>query len=205
MALTVRELADKRLENLKEILNANHISLRKFSLKYYRDFIYQEATDSDCEKYYDCVKKMTDKPSNALERITALWRFALATYCNQPLDKHFALNQSAAWHWLVELKTRVSKETSSNRIGQPETALASVYSLFSTFRELSSNVHHKEFFFFVEPFVNGALRAFSTRWHAMLPIDESKTENFWQELELLQQTTDQHYQQLEGKFFPPSG
>ena len=75
----------------------------------------------------------------------------------------------AAWQLYIELLTRISTQPLSNTDGDEQTALSSIYSLFSTTREVIKQNGHDclEFTKIAIIVLNQIIRPFTAKWHKL--------------------------------------
>lgn len=76
-------------------------------------------------------------------------------------------DRDAAWDLYVEMLTRITTQPLPSNVGDEETALASVYSLFPTTREI---LRHRgrdaiDFSKVAIPVLNQVVRPFTVKWH----------------------------------------
>ena len=76
-------------------------------------------------------------------------------------------DRDAAWDLYVEMLTRITTQPLPSNVGDEETALASVYSLFPTTREI---LRHRgrdaiDFSKVAIPVLNQVVRPFTSKWH----------------------------------------
>ena len=102
-------------------------------------------------------------------------------------------DRDAAWELYVEMLTRITTQALPSEVGDEKTALDSVYSLFSTTREIlrRSGRGTIEFSKIAIPVLNQVVRPFTAKWHkeslAGAFEDADKREEFRDELENLQE------------------
>jgi hypothetical protein len=102
-------------------------------------------------------------------------------------------DRKAAWELYVELATRISTQPLPDHLGDDAKALASLYTLFQTTRDLMKRygpgaIHFTRIGIAV---LNRVLRPFLTRWHGVInaatpPSPVTQTE-FRKQLELMRQ------------------
>lgn len=94
--------------------------------------------------------------------------FLEAEWQPKPVDKQ------AAWELYIELLTRVATQPLSDLEGTEEAALASIFSLFPTTREILKSKGRKcvEFSKIAIVVLNQIVRPFTAKWH---PLSESGT------------------------------
>ena len=98
----------------------------------------------------------------------------------------------AAWELYVEMLTRITTQALPSEVGDEETALTSVHSLFPTPREIlrRSGRGTIEFSKVAIPVLNQVVRPFTAKWHKEFLADafddEDKRKEFREELEDLQ-------------------
>lgn len=101
-------------------------------------------------------------------------------------------DRDAAWEMYIELLTRVTTQPLPVEYGDEQTALDSIYSLFSTTREIIKrhSRHAKEFTKLAIVVLNQIVRPFTAKWHKQALADgfkdEIKCEIFRKELVELQ-------------------
>lgn len=100
-------------------------------------------------------------------------------------------DEIAAWEMYVELITRISINTLPNGYGNEKAALESIYSLFSSTRELLKLYGRKgqTFSKLAVIILNQTIRPFTVRWHNALMngvMDKDQADIFRSELEILQ-------------------
>ena len=104
----------------------------------------------------------------------------------QPADK------DAAWELYVEMLTRIVTQPLPSDVGDEETALESVHSLFATTREILRQRGRStiEFSKVAIPVLNQVVRPFTEKWHRESLSEafknEGKSKEFREELEVLQ-------------------
>lgn len=78
-------------------------------------------------------------------------------------------DSSAAWDLYVEMLTRVVTQPLPGDAGEEEAAVASVYSLFPTFREIlrRQGPEAAQFAKIAIPVLNQVVRPFTTKWHSI--------------------------------------
>lgn len=76
-------------------------------------------------------------------------------------------DRDAAWDLYVEMLTRITTQPLPSNVGDEETALASVYSLFPTTREILRNRGRNaiQFSKVAIPVLNQVIRPFTAKWH----------------------------------------
>ena len=99
----------------------------------------------------------------------------------------------AAWELYVEMLTRITTQALPSEVGDEETALTSIHSLFPTTREILRRRGRKtiEFSKVAIPVLNQVVRPFTAKWHKE-SLDcafknEAKRKEFRKELEDLQE------------------
>jgi hypothetical protein len=103
-----------------------------------------------------------------------------------------AADEEAAWAMYVELVTRSTIQLIPESIGDERAALASVYSIFATTREILKEYGRKgqTFSRIALIVLNKLLRPFTTKWHTIfitdLPIENEVIISFRNELSVLQ-------------------
>ena len=101
-------------------------------------------------------------------------------------------DQDAAWELYVEMLTRIVTQPLPSDIGDEETALDSVYSLFPTTREILRRRGRSTIKFskVAIPVLNQVVRPFTTKWHresrSKAFENKEKCKEFREELEALQ-------------------
>ena len=101
-------------------------------------------------------------------------------------------DKDAAWELYVEMLTRIVTQPLPSEAGDEKTALDSVYSLFSTTREILRRRGRGtiQFSKVAIPVLNQVVRPFTAKWHRESLIgafgDESKQGEFRNELRFLQ-------------------
>ena len=112
------------------------------------------------------------------------------------IDAEFSFipaDQDAAWELYIEMLTRIVTQPLPSEAGDEQTALESVYSLFSTTREILRRRGRGtiQFSKIAIPVLNQVVRPFTAKWHkeslAGAFRDESKRKEFREELETLQE------------------
>ena len=102
-------------------------------------------------------------------------------------------DQDVAWELYIEMLTRIVTQPLPSEAGDEQTALDSVYSLFSTTREILRRCGRGtiQFSKIAIPVLNQVVRPFTTKWHKESLADafqeESKRKAFREELETLQE------------------
>ena len=102
-------------------------------------------------------------------------------------------DQDAAWELYIEMLTRIVTQPLPSEAGDEQTALESVYSLFSTTREILRRRGRGtiQFSKIAIPVLNQVVRPFTAKWHKESPADafreERKRKEFREELETLQE------------------
>lgn len=110
-------------------------------------------------------------------------------------------DRAAAWELYVEMLTRIVTQPLPSAAGDEDTALKSVYSLFSTTREILRRRGRRtvEFSKVAIPILNQVVRPFTVRWHRESLSgafhDAAKCREFREQLELLQADL-RHYNRL---------
>lgn len=101
-------------------------------------------------------------------------------------------DRDAAWELYVEMLTRIVTQPLPSEVGDEQTALDSVYSLFGTTREIlrqrgRNTIHFSKV---AIPVLNQVVRPFTAKWHRESRSeafkDPGKCEEFRKELEALQ-------------------
>lgn len=102
-------------------------------------------------------------------------------------------DRQAAWELYVELATRISTQPLPEFLGDDAKALASLYTLFQTTRDLMRR-HGPQAIHFARigiAVLNRILRPFLTRWHGVInanpPPAEATRQEFRKQLELVRQ------------------
>lgn len=101
-------------------------------------------------------------------------------------------DKDAAWELYVEMMTRIVTQPLPNNVGDEQTALTSVYSLFSITREILRRRGRNTINFskIAIPILNQIVRPFTAKWHKESlegAFDcETRRAEFRQELEALQ-------------------
>ena len=101
-------------------------------------------------------------------------------------------DKNAAWELYVEMLTRIVTQPLPSNVGDEETALDSVYSLFPTTREILRRRGRGtiQFSKVAIPVLNQVVRPFTAKWHRESLTgafaDESKLAEFRNELRFLQ-------------------
>ena len=101
-------------------------------------------------------------------------------------------DQDAAWELYIEMLTRIVTQPLPSEAGDEQTALDSIYSLFSTTREILRRRGRGtiQFSKIAIPVLNQVVRPFTAKWHkeslASAFQDGSKRKKFREELERLQ-------------------
>ena len=108
-------------------------------------------------------------------------------------DIHFTNNdKKAAWELYIELLTRITTQSLPDKDGIEQTALDSIYSIFSLTREVLKKYGSKtiEFSKIAVPVLNQIIRPFTAKWHRLSQEntfnDPQKCQEFREELEKLQ-------------------
>ena len=102
-------------------------------------------------------------------------------------------DQDAAWELYIEMLTRIVTQPLPSEAGDEQTALESVYSLFSTTREILRRRGRRtlQFSKIAIPVLNQVVRPFTAKWHkeslAGAFREERKRKKFREELEILQE------------------
>ena len=102
-------------------------------------------------------------------------------------------DQDAAWELYIEMLTRIVTQPLPSEAGDEQTALDSVYSLFSTTREILRRRGRRtlQFSKVAIPVLNQVVRPFTAKWHkeslAGAFQEERKRKEFREELEILQE------------------
>ena len=96
-----------------------------------------------------------------LEKVKLGPRFANAEFSFEDVDKE------AAWELYVEMLTRIATQPLPATHGDEQTALDSVYSLFSTTRDILRRHGRKtiQFSKIAIPVLNQVVRPFTAKWH----------------------------------------
>ncbi len=121
-----------------------------------------------------------------LEKIQLGPKWASAEISFQTSDR------DAAWELYIEMLTRIVTQPLPIEVGDEKTALDSVYSLFSTSREILRRRGRRtiQFSKVAVPVLNQVVRPFTVKWHkeslAGAFDDETKREKFREELVALQ-------------------
>ena len=100
-------------------------------------------------------------------------------------------DRDAAWELYVEMLTRIVTQSLPSEVGDEQTALDSVYSLFGTTREIlrrrgRNTIHFSKV---AIPVLNQVVRPFTAKWHreSLLGFEKAgKRKKFRKELEALQ-------------------
>ena len=101
-------------------------------------------------------------------------------------------DRDAAWDLYVEMLTRVTTQPLPSNVGDEEIALASVYSLFPTTREILRQRGRDaiQFCMVAIPILNQVVRPFTSKWHREAAEgafgDPARCVEFRKELALLQ-------------------
>ena len=102
-------------------------------------------------------------------------------------------DRDAAWELYIEMLTRIVTQPLPSEIGDEQTALDSVYSLFPATREILRQRGRRTIGFskIAIPVLNQVVRPFTAKWHRELLTDAfddvAKRQQFRQELEALRQ------------------
>ena len=102
-------------------------------------------------------------------------------------------DRDAAWELYIEMLTRIVTQPLPSKAGDEQTALESVYSLFSTTREILRRRGRGtiQFSKVAIPVLNQVVRPFTAKWHkeslAGAFRKERKRKEFREELEILQE------------------
>ena len=102
-------------------------------------------------------------------------------------------DQDAAWELYIEMLTRIVTQPLPSEAGDEQTALDSVYSLFSTTREILRRRGRRtlQFSKIAIPVLNQVVRPFTAKWHKESLADafqeERKRKEFREELKTLQE------------------
>ena len=103
-------------------------------------------------------------------------------------------DKAAAWELYIELLTRITTQPLASSHGDELTALASIYSLFPTTREIikRNGRHCVEFTKIAVLILNQKIRPFTAKWHRVASSQEAFSDTdqcsqFRQELITLQQ------------------
>ena len=102
-------------------------------------------------------------------------------------------DQDAAWELYVEMLTRIVTQPLPSEVGDEQTALASVYSLFPTTREILRQRGRGtiQFSKVAIPVLNQVVRPFTAKWHreslSCAFKDAGKRKKFREELAALQE------------------
>ncbi|MFY0677561.1 MAG: hypothetical protein JXR18_09780 [Neptuniibacter sp.] len=111
-------------------------------------------------------------------------------------------DKAAAWELYVELLTRITTQSLVTSHGDEQSALSSIHSLFETTRVILKNNgrHCVEFTKIAILVLNQKIRPFTNKWHKLSIqgafSDQSKCEEFREELESLQSTLQVYTQML---------
>ncbi len=122
-----------------------------------------------------------------LEKIQMNMKLVDAEISFKPSD------QDAAWELYIEMLTRIVTQPLPSEAGDEQTALDSVYSLFSTTREILRRRGRRtlQFSKVAIPVLNQVVRPFTAKWHKESLADafqeECKRKEFREELETLQE------------------
>ena len=102
-------------------------------------------------------------------------------------------DRDAAWELYIEMLTRIVTQQLPSELGDEQTALDSVFSIFPTTREILRRRGRStiEFSKVAIPVLNQVVRPFTAKWHKESLdgafSDSSKCQEFRQELEALQE------------------
>lgn len=111
-------------------------------------------------------------------------------------------DRSAAWEMYIELLTRIATQDLADEVGDEESALQSMHSLFSTTREVlrRNGRHCVEFAKLAIVILNQQVRPFTARWHKLSIQgafeNDEQCQEFRQELLELQKTLRVYTQML---------
>ena len=123
---------------------------------------------------------------HGLSKVTLNMGFATAELDFEETDR------DAAWDLYVEMLTRITTQPLPGDVGDEQTALSSVYSLFPTTREVLRHRGRRsiEFSKVAIPILNQIVRPFTTKWHREAESgafeDPARCQEFRAELESLQ-------------------
>jgi len=109
-------------------------------------------------------------------------------------------DRNAAWEMYVELVTRITVQPLSEGVGDDETALTSIYSLFGTTREVLRRQGRGalEFAKLAVVILNQKVRPFTAKWHGLKEQGElaERSDEFRRELADLQKILQVYTQML---------
>lgn len=123
---------------------------------------------------------------HGLSKVTLNTGFATAELNFEETDR------DAAWDLYVEMLTRITTQPLPSDVGDEQTALSSVYSLFPTTREILRHRGRRsvQFSKVAIPVLNQVVRPFTAKWHreaeARAFEDPARCQEFRAELESLQ-------------------
>ena len=123
---------------------------------------------------------------HGLSKVTLNLGFATAELNFEETDR------DAAWDLYVEMLTRITTQPLPSGVGDEQTALSSVYSLFATTREILRHRGRRsiEFSKVAIPVLNQVVRPFTAKWHREAEAgafeDPARCEKFRTELASLQ-------------------
>lgn len=123
---------------------------------------------------------------HGLSKVTLNAGFATAELNFEETDR------DAAWDLYVEMLTRITTQPLPSDVGDEQTALSSVYSLFPTTREILRHRGRRsiEFSKVAIPILNQVVRPFTAKWHREAEAgafeDPARCQEFRAELESLQ-------------------
>ena len=178
------ELAGKIYVELKPKVIKEYGSEAEFHRHFYLKMINPDADEKTLQRYVGRVMKSKKKNPEKI----AGWKcfFELEQY---KLHGKIRTNSDskAAWAFRLQVKSRITGE-SGRPIGTPEATLSSTYELFNEYRKIS--VEHgpecSAFDELAEPYVDGSLRQFNTKWHPKKDIEGEDLAAFKEDLLLLQ-------------------
>ena len=131
-----------------------------------------------------------------LEKVSLNVKIAQVEFSFQPAD------QDASWELYIEMLTRVVTQPLPSEHGDEKTALDSVFSLFSTTREILRR-HGRgtiQFSKVAIPVLNQVVRPFTAKWHgeslSSAFNDTDKRKQFRMELEALQKDLQNYNRML---------
>ena len=111
-------------------------------------------------------------------------------------------DKNAAWDLYIELLTRITTQPLDSSHGDEETALASIFSLFETTRQIIKNNGRDciEFTKIAVVILNQKIRPFTAKWHKISNdngfSEEDKCQSFREELRELQGILSTYTQML---------
>lgn len=111
-------------------------------------------------------------------------------------------DKDAAWELYIELLTRITTQSLDDDYGDEETALRSVYSIFSLTREVikSNGRHCIEFTKIAIIILNQIVRPFTAKWHRLSLegafSDKEQCDIFRKELKALQEKINTYTRML---------